>query len=236
MIPKSVQRFSEKIVPRQQDPERSIMRANGLLVRASVVAVLVAALSGLTPTRSAAEKADVPDLPAFARRGLPGPGHAALAPLVGIWRVENSIYIAIGTPGQPVVSDQIICRREWVAGGRFLRDVTEGTIGGGPYWREGLLGYSNMDQRYEWVTADGFNANMMIYLGDKGSGARQPIVMSGVFTDQGVVGEQAAGKEVGMRTVISIESRDRHVFELYVTPPGAREFLADRKVYTRIAN
>jgi hypothetical protein len=39
-----------------------------------------------------------------------------------------------------------------------------------------------------------------------------------------------------MRTVISIESEDRHVFELYVTPPGGRELLADRKVYTRIAN
>ncbi len=39
-----------------------------------------------------------------------------------------------------------------------------------------------------------------------------------------------------MRTVISIESQDRHVFELYVTPPGAREFLADQKVYRRIAN
>src|SRR5687767_10832190 len=98
---------------------------------------------GAAPTRSDAQG----DLPAFARRGLPGPGHAALAPLVGTWRVENSIYIAIGTPEKPVVSGDIICRREWVAGGRFLRDVTEGTIGGGPYWREGLLGYSNMDQR-----------------------------------------------------------------------------------------
>lgn len=212
------------------------MLVNGLPVRASVVAVLVAALLGFVPTSSNAEKADAPDLPAFARRGLPGPGHAALAPLVGTWRVENSIFIAIGTPDRPVVSDQITCRREWVAGGRFLRDVTEGTIGGGPYWREGLLGYSNMDQRYEWVTADGFNANMMIYLGDKGAGPRLPIVMSGVFTDQGVAGEQAAGRQVGMRTVISIESPDRHVFELYVTPPGAREFLADRKVYTRVAN
>jgi hypothetical protein len=210
----------------------SIMSASNLLVRAGVTAVLVAALLGLAPTRSDAQG----DLPAFARRGLPGPGHAALAPLVGTWRVENSIYIAIGTPEKSVVSGDIICRREWVAGGRFLRDVTEGTIGGGPYWREGLLGYSNMDQRYEWVTADGFNANMMIYLGDKGSGQRQPIVMSGVFTDQGVAGEHAAGKEVGMRTVIRIESPDRHVFELYVTPPGAREFLADRKIYTRMAN
>lgn len=217
------------------------MCARGLPVRSGLAAILLIAFGALAPAPGYAQQPGSPaaasaDMPAFARRGLPGPGHAALAPLAGTWRVENSIYIAIGNPDKPVVSRDIICRREWVAGGRFLRDVTEGTIGGGPYWREGLLGYSNMDERYEWVTADGFNANMMIYASNKGAGPQRPIVLSGVFTDQGVTGEQAAGKTVGMRTVITIEDQDRHVFELYVTPPGANEFLADRKVYTRIAN
>ena len=49
-----------------------------------------------------------------------------------------------------------------------------------------------------------------------------PIDLTGVFTDQGVVNEQTVGKSVGMRTVIRIESKDRHVFELYFTPPGAK--------------
>jgi hypothetical protein len=133
------------------------------------------------------------------------------------------------------VSSDLICRCEWVAGGRYLRDVTEGTIAGGPYWRMGLLGYSNMDDRYEWVTIDGFNAGMMIYLGAPKTGVETPINMSGVFTDQGVLGQQTAGKPVGMRTVIRIESSDRYTFELYFTPPGEQEFLADRKVYTRVA-
>ena len=39
---------------------------------------------------------------------------------------------------------------------------------------------------------------------------------------------------VGQRTVIRIESDDRHVFELYFTPPGGKEQLALRTVYTRI--
>jgi hypothetical protein len=174
-------------------------------------------------------------MPAWAQRGLPGRGHAALQPLVGIWRVENSLYIAVGTRDKPAVSSDLICRREWVGEGRHLRDVTEGTMAGGRYWRLGLLGYSNMDERYEWVTVDGFNASMMIYLGAPRAGSETPIVMSGVFTDQGVLGEQAAGKLVAMRTVIRIESNDRHTFELYVTPPGEPERLADRKIYTRMA-
>jgi hypothetical protein len=86
------------------------------------------------------------------------------------------------------------------------------------------------------VTVDGANANMMIYLGASGSGPQLPISMSGVFTDQGWLGEAMAGKSVPMRTVIRIESNERHVFELYFTPPGGTERLVDQKVYTRMRN
>ena len=43
------------------------------------------------------------------------------------------------------------------------------------------------------------------------------IVMSGEFTDQGVLGDAYAGKNVGQRTVIRIESPDRHVIDIYFT-------------------
>lgn len=54
------------------------------------------------------------------------------------------------------------------------------------------------------------------------------------LTDQGVAGEAAVGKSVPMRTVIKIENNDRHVFELYFTPPGKGEVLATRQIYTRV--
>ena len=57
--------------------------------------------------------------------------------------------------------------------------------------------------------------------------------MSGEFTDQGVLGDAYAGKNVGQRTVIRIESPDRHVFDLYFTPPGEKERLVSRALYTR---
>jgi hypothetical protein len=176
------------------------------------------------------------EMPIHLRRGLPRPGHALLAPLEGTWRVEKSFFAVIGTPDNPVVSRDIISRRTWVAGGRYLRDETEGTIAGAPYWRLGLLGYSTMDERYEWVTIDATNANMMIYLGVPGAGARMPITMVGTFTDQGWLGEKNAGRPVGMRTVIRIENNERHIFELYFTPPDGSELLFDRSVYTRAAS
>lgn len=174
-------------------------------------------------------------VPAWVHRGMPGPGHAALAPLVGSWRVELSIYGAMGRSPDlpPLESKEIRTTRAWVADGQYLEDTTEGTVDGQPYWRRGWLGYSNLDRRYEWVTIAP-RVPMMIYLGKPGSGPEMPIELTGVFTDQGVVNEETVGRPVAQRTVIRIESNDRHVFELYFTPPGGKEQLALRSTYTRI--
>jgi hypothetical protein len=174
-------------------------------------------------------------MPEWLRRGLPGPGHAALEPLVGTWRVHMSLYGTLGrSPNDPpIVTDDLICRRTWVAGGRYIEDTMEGTAEGAPVWRKGWLGYSTMDRRYEWITIDSVNSTMMRYEGAPGSGDQRPISMTGVFTDQGVAGENTVGRAVGMRTVITIESNDRHVIELYFTRPGSSETLATRAVYTR---
>jgi hypothetical protein len=175
-------------------------------------------------------------MPNWKSRGLPGAGHSALEPLVGNWHVQLSVHATFGrSPDEPpIVSDDITCKREWVAGGRYLEDTTEGTAVGEQYWRKGWLGYSNMDRCYEWVTIDAVNSDMMIYASAKGSGSKMPIDMAGVFTDQGVSGEENAGKSVGMRTVIKIDSIDRHVVELYFKPPAKREVLATRQIYTRV--
>ena len=177
-------------------------------------------------------------IPNWMRRGLPGAGHAALEPLVGTWRVHMSFYATFGrSPDElPIVAEDFICKRQWVAGGRYVEDLTEGAVMGAPYWRKGWLGYSNMDKRYEWITIDAVNSNMMIYAGNAISGNKLMISMSGTFIDQGVAGEQYAGEPVGMRTVITIEDNDRHVFELYFTPPAKPEVLATRQVYSRVSD
>jgi hypothetical protein len=91
-----------------------------------------------------------------------------------------------------------------------------------------------MDRRYEWNTVDALNTMMMTYKGRPDSAhATGDIVMTGEFTDQGLLGAASVGKTIGQRTVIKIESPDRHVFELYFTPRGEKERLIDRSIYTR---
>jgi len=183
---------------------------------------------------SASTIADTPTPPPFVKRAQPGPGQAALNPLVGKWQVEKALYVAVGAPDKPIRSESMTTERSWIADGRFLQDVTRGTIGGQAYFRTGFLGYNTMDRCYEWATADAFTPIMMIYRGKAGTGTTLPISMDGSFTDLGVTGEKNVGKPVQMRTVIRIESNDRHTFDIYFTPPGEKEFLADRMVFTRL--
>jgi Protein of unknown function (DUF1579) len=202
-----------------------------MMLAAVVCAVAVPALAQNARAQSTTQQA----VPPWMQRGIPSSGHAALARLVGSWRVELSIYGTMGRSPDlpPLVSRDIRTTRVWIADGQYIEDTTEGTVEGKPYWRRGWLGYSNLDRRYEWVTVAP-RVPMMIYLGKPGSGEQMPIEVTGVFTDQGVVSEQTVGKPVGQRTVIRIENNDRHVFELYFTPPEGKEQLALRMEYARI--
>lgn len=187
-----------------------------------------------TPSTTGASQSQ--PLPAMVQNGQPGEMHKRLNALVGAWNVEKTLYITGGTPQKPLVSRDLICDRQWIAetGNRHLRDITQGTVGGNSYYRLGILSFSTMDRRYEWNTVDGLNANMMTYKGLENSATiNGDIVMVGEFTDQGILGNSYVGKKIAQRTVIKIESPDRHVFEMYFTPPGEKERLVDRTVYAR---
>jgi hypothetical protein len=193
--------------------------------------------TGAAWAQAAAAAPAAAEVPGWIQRGLPGPHHQALQALAGRWRVDMGVYGTLGRDpnAPPQTSSRMTTVREWIGGGRYLQDTTEGEIGGHAYWRRGWLGYSNMDGAYEWVTVDSTNANMMIYSSERVPTPATRIELKGVFTDQGVTGEQNTGRRIPMRTEIRIESADRHVIELYFTPPGGREVLATRQTYTRVA-
>jgi hypothetical protein len=75
---------------------------------------------------------------------------------------------------------------------------------------------------------------MMTYKGARNSGSLTgDIVMSGEFTDQGVLGDAYVGRNIRQQTVLKIASADNHVFELYFTPPGEKERLVATASYIR---
>ena len=202
--------------------------------RAALTLAGLSILTALLPYRSPARAASAsPDMPPFVRRGLPGPFQEALQPLAGSWNVDKRIYIAVGTRDHPAVSQSMTCKRNWFGGGKHLQDVTEGRLGNGDYFRMGVLGFSNMDRRYEWATFDALNANSMFYRSAVMDTPSKNIVLTGMFTDQGLLGEAQVGKSIPMRTTLEILGPDRHVIDLTFMPPGEPEILIDHSIYTR---
>ena len=164
---KHIIHFNQARSPTTRSLRRSL--AVGAFVCALAISVLAQVDPGpptpLVPIKP--PQSSQQDVPGWIRRGLPGSGHEALEPLVGRWRVRYEVYGTLGRRGDepPIVSEDVTTRREWIGEGRFIEDTTEGTLMGAPLWRRGWLGYSNMDQRYEWVTIDSVNPTMMTYMG-----------------------------------------------------------------------
>ncbi|WP_192809804.1 DUF1579 family protein [Actinomadura rudentiformis] len=199
----------------------------------AAAAALIVGLSGVAGASVQHQPAAQRPVAAAADNLTPGLHHRRLDPLIGEWKVVKTNYFLGG--GVPVVSRDITVKVRWISktGGRFLEERAEGTLAGNRYYRVGILGFSNIDRRYEWTTFDNATPTAMTYRGAPVTGAPSILSIPGAFTDPGLLGPEYLGKSIPMRTVITIAPNGRHTFDLYFTPPGQAERLADRVVYTR---
>ncbi|MFD0856566.1 DUF1579 family protein [Actinomadura adrarensis] len=202
----------------------------GLPVASTVLAV---ALTGVAGASVQQEHAAPRPSTATDDNFNPGRNHRVLDPLVGTWKAMKTNYVLGGD--QPVVSRDLTIKVRWIArtGDRFLQEETQGTLAGSRYYRLGVLGFSNIDRRYEWTTFDSVTPVAMTYRGAPVTGVASTLSIPGEFTDPGLLGPAYLGKTIPMRTVITIRANGRHTFDLYFTPPGQAERLADRVTYTR---
>ncbi|NEW26908.1 DUF1579 family protein [Nocardia cyriacigeorgica] len=206
------------------------------LFTATLVAVAVLGTACGSPDAGQASSAPATSVVATNMPEHQDAGHARLNVLAGEWRADKYTYVAGGTPDAPLRGD-LVSRWHWIAetGGNFLQEEVSGILSGKPYFRMGLLGYSPLDDRYEWTTVDSITPMTMAYRSDKGSAGGEVITMSGEFTDPGVLGAENTGKPTAMRTELRIESSDRVVMEIFFAPTGLPERLADRVILTRRA-
>ncbi|MBF6176513.1 DUF1579 family protein [Nocardia blacklockiae] len=210
------------------------MRSNRSRMLLPVTVAALAAVVGGCSSETNSQAAPTTSVTAAVSAELQDPGHRRLDRLVGEWDGEKSTYIAGGSPSNPIRS-RIVSRWNWITktGSNFLREEAEGGFGDRPYYRLGLLGYAPTDDRYEWTTVDSVTPMTMSYKGAKDSGGEPDIVMQGEFTDPGVLGPQFVGQTIPMRTRIAMETAERVVMEIYFSPPGQPELLADRVELTR---
>lgn len=169
------------------------------------------------------------ELPASTRLALPGDRHRWLEPLIGRWDVQMRVWPAPGAA--PIESNKLTAVREWILGGRYLREELAGTFAGNPSHRLALLGYNNLEGRFELATVDTFEPGQMWYT-SHADGRPGSISLVGDNTEAGF-GPKPTGRKRSLRFDIEIAG-DTNVQRIYVRYPGEPEFLFVEQRFTKI--
>lgn len=190
-----------------------------------ILAGLAFAFAALTSPVAAQ---DASGMPASTRLAMPAERHGWMAPLVGEWKVEMRVYPGPGA--QPISASSLTARREMILGGRYLREELTGTFGGAASSRVAILGYNNLDGRFELTTFDTFEPGQMVYLG-RDEPTAGLFSMEGESTEAGM-GPTPSGRKRDLRFEFEI-APDRSVERIYVRYPGEAEFLFVEQIFTR---
>lgn len=201
-----------------------------------------------------AEKQSSPDdeaaqMDALYNLGLPSDFHKRLESLIGDWNVVMNIYPAAGA--KPVTSSGMVSQKKWILGNRQIQEeIVAGAIGGMEHRKLTVLGYNNVNGRYEFTTFDNLDTQAMSYHGSADA-AGKVITMTASYT-QAAYGGLVTGDGVGrangakpnpkksivgvaftIRDVLTIESNNRHTLQMYFTPVTGKETLTAEYIYTR---
>lgn len=151
----------------------------------------------------------------------PGTRHKALDPLVGEWNVEARFWM----PGsdQPMESKGT-AKSYWILDGRFVQEEFNGEFMGKPFKGIGITGYDNIKEKYVSTWIDDMSTGVMFTEGPaKGK----------EFTLEGKVSCPPTGeKDKAVKTVIRIQSKDKHVVEMHDPTLGEKSKTGEI-IYTR---
>jgi hypothetical protein len=138
--------------------------------------------------------------------GTPGAAHKALEPLVGNWNAEVKCWM--DPAAEPMVTKGT-AKATWILDGRFVQEEFSGEFMGKPFKGISLTGYDNTKQKYNNVWIDDMHTALFTSEGAAESGNK-------VFTLEGKMDCPMTGeKDVTMKQVIRVVSRDKHVLEMY---------------------
>ena len=196
--------------------------------RASMMTVFVAlavALVGPAQAQEPAGPASDPQatMDAWARAMTPGPQHAALAKMVGEFKLTVKSYMEPGA--EPMVST-VSASRKMIMGGRYLEETVQGSFMDQPFEGRGLTGYDNLTGRWWGMWVDSMSTALMTSWGewDEASGVG---TFWGEFTDP-VTGELQKSRSVMTR----LDGGNELMESFIVTPQGetkSMEILYERQ-------
>ena len=152
--------------------------------------------------------------------------HGILAVLEGSFSAEVSAWEA---PGADPQTFRGFIENKLVMGRRFLRSDYSSDLGEMGVMRGiGLLGYNTFEGRYESFWADTFSTALppVSYGHAEADGMELHFAQSSY--------DPMRDRVVNQRSVLRVQDRRTHTFEIYTESPDGEEFLELRMVYTKL--
>ena len=180
-----------------------------LLVTTLVVAAIAVGYQGLAHTQDSGMEEMMAALTA---KHAPGEHHARMA---GTWEAEVTMWM--GGPDMSPSESRGTMHNEMTLGGRFLLSRYEGEFMGDSFEGLGLTGYDAEQGKYVGSWLDSFLTSMPPMTHGENTG-------DDVLTLWVTMDDPMSGESVDRRDVITLESADRYVFEMFETHPGQDEY------------
>lgn len=189
------------------------------------LASLLPGLPALAQKTPAPETQDDGELDSWiASLGAPGEGHEVLESMVGIWEGKGSIWDGPASDPIPITAT---VERQWVLGGRFLREQVEVRIDSGEVFESlGFIGFNNEAAQYELLTIDNASTAMLLETG-KFDPDSETLMIRGSYRDP------ATGFVIDRRVEMDLSKEGRISVVGYSRNEDGREYKSLEGTVTR---
>lgn len=168
----------------------------------------------------AEEKAKEPSAEekAWLELSTPGPEHAELKKMVGVWKATTTSF------APEVSTSEGKATMEILFGGRYVRQKFEGEMHGQPFQGEGIWGYDKGAKKYTGMWCDSMITGMMHTEGTRDA-------KTGILTEFATIHSPAGPCKTRMTT--EWQGENQFTFTMYMASPDGKEMKSFQIVYTR---
>jgi hypothetical protein len=154
------------------------------------------------------------------KAATPGPEHKSLTEATGNWTAASKMWME---PGKPPMEAQGTEEVKPLLGGRFVEMHYTGNVMGKPFEGMGVEGYDNTTKKWVMTWMDSMGTSI---IHAEGTGDAKQRTFTGEET-------MPNGQKRPFRWVVKIESKDKHMMEMYAPGMDGKEMKTMEIVYTR---
>lgn len=154
----------------------------------------------------------------------PNENHELLASLAGSWKatVEHKM-----SPDVPAETSEGISENDTIYGGRFLEQSFQGDWGGMPFEGKGLLGYDNIQKKFQTIWYDNIGTGIMTGDGIYDATAKTII-------EEGQLSCPMTNDLRWYRAVTTLLDADHYKYETFMRDENGNEFQSVVIQYSRM--